>query len=346
MAHMKQQSLIDFRSDTVTKPTQAMRQAMLEAVVGDDVYEDDPTIQALETEAASLLGKEAALFVPSGTMGNQVAIMTHTNRGDEIIVGAHSHIKTYEVGAAAVLAGVSFHVIKEHRGMLDLNEVIAGIRSEDIHFPTTRLICMENAHGHGVVGSLETMEQIHSLAQEKGIATHLDGARLFNAAVHLNISPSTIAQYADSVMVCLSKGLGSPVGSLLIGSQDFIKRARKYRKMLGGGMRQVGVLGAPGRIALNEMRLRLEDDHKNAQYLAKALSQLAPFDVNHDTLDINMVFVKIDLEREAFAQAMKEKGFLLGVYKGQEMRLVCHHDITKSDIDRFIDAIKAYLKKC
>ena len=337
--------MIDFRSDTVTQPTVKMRHAMLDARVGDDVYEDDETVKILEHQAAQLLKKKAALFVPSGTMGNQIAIMTHTQRGDEIIVGRHSHIKTYEVGATAVLSGVSFHPVKENRGMLDLNEVTEGIRSDDIHFPTTRLICLENAHGHGQVGSLESMAQIHQLAQRHTIAVHLDGARLFNAAVHLNVDPAHIAQSADSIMFCLSKGLASPIGSLLVGDETFIQKARKYRKMLGGGMRQVGVLAAPGLIALNEMRLRLNEDHDNARFLAHSLNDINGFTVNMDALDINMVFVKVAWEAQPFHQAMQEAGFLLGGYKGDEMRLVCHNDIKRKDIERFIEVVKAYVLK-
>jgi threonine aldolase len=320
-----------------------MRQAMFDAIVGDDVYEDDTTVQTLEHQMAQLLKKEAALFVPSGTMGNQIAIMTHTQRGDEIIVGQHSHIKTYEVGATAVLSGVSFHPVPEIHGMLDHEAVRQGIRAQDIHFPTTRLICLENAHGHGQVGSLEAMAAVHALAQKNSFAVHLDGARLFNAAVHLQVEPSALAQYADSVMVCLSKGLASPIGSLLVGEKAFIQRARKYRKMLGGGMRQVGVLAAAGLVALNDMRLRLKEDHEHARYLAEALDQLEGFSVEQDALDINMVFVKVAWEAQALHKAMKEAGFLLGGYKGETLRLVCHNDITKADIDRFLEAIQVFI---
>ncbi len=336
--------MIDFRSDTVTKPTDAMRKAMFDAAVGDDVYEDDLTIKELERLAATLTGKVAALFVPSGTMGNQIAIMTHTERGDEIIVGKSSHIKTYEVGAAAVLSNVSYQVVNEIRGALDPEEVQKGIRGEDIHYPRTSLICMENAHGSGVVSSLESMQAIHDIAKKHGIHTHLDGARLFNAAVHLNVTPQEIARYTDSVMFCLSKGLSSPIGSILAGSKTFIHRARKYRKMLGGGMRQVGVLGAPGLLALKEMTKRLCIDHENAQYLAQKLDGFKAFDVDFDSLDINMVFVKTSLDRDDVAQYMKKQHIILGGYKDEYMRLVCHNDITRRDIDTFIEAIHTYLR--
>ena len=336
--------MIDFRSDTVTKPTPAMREAMAHAHVGDDVYQDDPTVVELETLAAQLTHKEAGLFVPSGTMGNQIAILTHTQRGDEIILGAHSHIKTYEVGAAAVLSGVSYHTVKEHRGMLDLSAIEAGIRGEDIHFPKTSLICIENAHGSGVVGSLASMKAIYELAHAHDLAVHLDGARVFNAAVHLGVDVHELTQYADSVMLCLSKGLASPIGSLLVGSKTFIAKARKYRKLLGGGMRQVGVLAAPGLIALREMTKRLHRDHENAQYLAKHLARKDGFVVDEDALDINMVFVKMPVDRQHFAAFMAEHGILVGGYKGETMRLVCHNDLPREAIDTFLTLVDAYLK--
>lgn len=337
--------MIDFRSDTVTKPTDAMRDAMKTAVVGDDVYEDDKTIKELEKLAKDVTGKEAALFVPSGTMGNQIAIMTHTRRGDEIIVGAHSHIKNYEVGAASVLSSVSYHLVPETRGMMDLDLLKKGIRGEDIHYPDTSLICMENAHGSGVVAPLSYMKNVYTLAKAYDIRVHLDGARLFNAATHLNCDVKDIAQYADSIMFCLSKGLAAPIGSILVGTSKFIKRARKHRKLLGGGMRQVGVLGAPGLIALHNMRTRLKEDHDNAAYLAEALSKLPGFSVDMTRRDINMVFVKIDYDKDAFATYLKNNhNIIVGGYKDDAMRLVCHNDITKTDIISFIDAIKTFIK--
>jgi len=336
--------MIDFRSDTVTKPTKAMKEAMAQAVVGDDVYEDDPTIKELETLAATITGKEAALFVPSGTMGNQIAIMTHTKRGDEIIVGANSHIKNYEVGAAAVLASVSYHLVNETHGFLDIEGVKKGVRTDDIHYPETGLICIENAHGSGVVGSLESMEELYTFAKNKNIPIHCDGARIFNAATHLNVDIRTLTQYTDSLMFCLSKGLASPIGSMLVGSQSFIKKARKNRKLLGGGMRQVGVLGAAGLISLNVMRKRLKEDHDNAMFLAHALDEIDGFEVDWNKRDINMVFVKPALNKEYLHEKMKESGFLLGGYKGDYLRLVTHNDITRLDIESFIKTLKEVIK--
>lgn len=243
---------IDLRSDTVTQPTLEMREAMYKAAVGDDVYEDDPTIKKLEELAAEKVGKEAALFVVSGTMANQVAIMTHTKFGDEIIVGANSHIVQHEVGAAARLSGVSYAIVDNEDNRIYKKDVLDKIRTEDIHYPETGLLCLENALSDGTVLSLEEMKELYQTASERNIPVHLDGARLFNAALYLGVDPKEICKYTDSVMFCLSKGLASPVGSVLCGSKDFIKKARKMRKLLGGGMRQAGVLAACGIVSLEK----------------------------------------------------------------------------------------------
>lgn len=337
--------MIDFRSDTVTKPTKEMRSAMANAIVGDDVYGDDPTVNQLEELAAKMTGKEAALFVPSGTMGNQLAIMTHTSRGDEFILGKNSHIKNYEVGAAATLSGVSYHLVDDESGLLDIEKVRKGIRGIDVHYPTTSLICMENAHGTGKVAPVAYMKEIYDLAKEYNIAVHTDGARIFNAAVHLNIDVKELTQYTDSLMFCLSKGLASPIGSILVGTKDFIHQARRNRKMLGGGMRQVGILAAAGLISLQEMTKRLHIDHQNAQYLASELNKLKDFTVDMDHLDINMVFVKSSYDLNRLKEYLMPKDILLGGYKGEYMRLVCHNDITKNDIDAFIQEIRYWIKE-
>ncbi len=337
--------MIDFRSDTVTKPTKEMRSAMANAIVGDDVYGDDPTVNQLEELAAKMTGKEAALFVPSGTMGNQLAIMTHTSRGDEFILGKNSHIKNYEVGAAATLSGVSYHLVDDENGLLDIEKVRKGIRGIDVHYPTTSLICMENAHGTGRVAPVSYMKEIYDLAKEYNIFVHTDGARIFNAAVHLNIDVKELTQYTDSLMFCLSKGLASPIGSILVGTKDFIHQARRNRKMLGGGMRQVGILAAAGLISLQEMTKRLHIDHQNAQYLASELNKLKGFTVDMDHLDINMVFVKSSYDLNRLKEYLMQKDILLGGYKGEYMRLVCHNDITKNDIDAFIQEIRYWIKE-
>ncbi len=337
--------MIDFRSDTVTQPTDAMREAMAQAKVGDDVYGDDPTIKALETYSAKLLNKEKALFFPSGTMANQVAIMSHTQPSDEIILGKHSHIKNYEVGAASALSGVGYSLVDDAAGHLNIGALKAAIRGEDIHFPKTTLICSEMAHSLGKVAPLDTLKETYHVAKNHHIAHHLDGARLFNAAIALGVEAKEIARYTDSLMFCLSKGLSAPIGSMLLGTEAFIKRALKYRKMLGGGMRQVGVLGAPGLVALQEMTNRLSDDHKHARYLAEGLASLGVFEVNHKQSDINMVFVKATIDMEAFKTYMQQKGILLGGYKGEYMRLMTHREISKKSIDVFLDYTKQYLDK-
>ncbi len=334
--------MIDFRSDTVTKPTKSMREAMQLANVGDDVYGDDPTVNTLEKEAAEILGKEAALFVPSGTMGNQIAIMAHTSPGDEIILGAQSHIKNYEVGAASVLSGVGYHVVNDQNGVLSFDELKAGVRGENIHFPKTSLICSETAHSTGVVGALSTLQTIQKFAKAQHIHHHLDGARIFNAAIHLDTPVSEIAKTADSVMFCLSKGLCSPVGSMLVGRKEFINRARKYRKMLGGGMRQAGVLAACGLESLRVMRHRLNEDHQNADYLAAQLTAIDGLVVDMQKRDINMVYVKFPYDRDALTHYMKKHGIILGGYKGDYMRLMTHHDITRNDIDEFITKLRHF----
>ncbi|MDC0558898.1 low-specificity L-threonine aldolase [Candidatus Izimaplasma bacterium] len=339
-------TLIDFRSDTVTKPTKEMRTAMANAIVGDDVYGEDPTINELERKAALITGKEAALFVTSGTMGNQLAIFTHTSRGDEIILGAKSHIKNYEVGAASILSGVSYHLINEINGELPVEAVKYGIRSDDIHHPNTSLVCLENAHGSGKVLSIDYMTKIYDLSTENNLKVHLDGARLFNAATFLDVQAKEITKYCDSVTFCLSKGLASPVGSMLCGSKEFIKRARKGRKILGGGMRQVGILGAAGLISLSKMTTRLHLDHKNAKYLAEKLHQMDEFEVDFDRLDINLVFVKSNtVDFPKMASFLKEKSIIIGGYKGKYLRIAIHNDISLVNINQLLSGIDEYLGK-
>jgi len=335
--------MIYFRRDTVTKPTKEMRDAMANAIVGDDVYEDDPTIKELEALAAKMTGKEAALFVSSGTMGNQLAIYTHTNRGDEIIVGKTSHIKNYEVGASAVISGVSYHLLDETDGMMNLAQISNGIRGNDIHFPDTSLVCLENAHGSGKVLPLEYMKSVSTIAKEHNIKVHLDGARLFNAATALNVDASEITKYVDSVTFCLSKGLACPVGSMLCGSKEFILKARRGRKLLGGGMRQVGILGAAGLVGLNKMTKRLHLDHENARYLADKLSQIKEFDVINDRTHINMVFCTSNLDFNDMEKFMLTKGIKISGYKGEVLRLAIHNDISIENIDYLLNCIHEYI---
>ena len=343
---------IDFRSDTVTLPTEEMLDAMRYAEAGDDVYEDDPTVKILEEESAAVLGKEAALFIPSGTFGNQLAILTHTDMGNEVIVPADNHIVLYEVGASAVIAGVQLRLLSKKNGMIDPNELASLCRGDDIHYPKTGLICMENAHTNGTTVSMDNMAEVSGFAKKKKIPLHLDGARIFNAAVSLDIKPKTIADLFDSVMFCFSKGLCAPVGSILAGKNKFIKNARKNRKLMGGGMRQVGYLAAPCIISLEKMTKRLGADHKNARYLAERLEKTGLFEIEKERLDINMVFCRYKgkLNRGKGSGEQKLIAFL---YKNKikinpshdgEFRFVTHYYIGKKEIDFAVDLIKNHME--
>lgn len=334
---------MDFRSDTVTKPTLAMRQAMVEAAVGDDVYDDDPSVHALQDKMAELLGKEAALFVPSGTFSNQLAIMTHTRRGDEIIVLDDAHIFYHEAGAPALLSGVNMRQAPSNNGSYDLESLGELFREDDIHFPRTSLLCLENAHGSGRVISLENMEGAYNIAKEKGAAVHLDGARIFNAAIYLGVEARKIAQYADSVSVCLSKGLAAPIGSVLFGTREFIEKARRYRKIMGGGMRQVGILAACGLVGLEEVLPRLEEDHRLAHYMALGLDGIKGLELAWDRLDINMVFFTLE-QKVDLAGALEDRGILINAEEDGEYRFVTHIGVDKEDVDRLIVAMKEILQ--
>jgi threonine aldolase len=337
---------LDFRSDTVTQPTNEMRQAMMSAEVGDDVYGDDPTVNKLEAMAADILGMEAALFVPSGTFGNQVSILAHTRRGDEIIVGEGCHIIFHEVAASAVISGVQVHSLKTDGGVFDLCELKNAIRGEDIHYPDTGLICMENAHGSGRVVSLEHMKEVYKIAKEHGVPVHLDGARLFNAALSLGVDVRELTACCDSVNVCLSKGLGAPIGSMVGGSKVFINRARKMRKLMGGGMRQAGIIAAAGLLAMTDMVDRLEEDHDNAKYLALRLKEFDGIEIDEGRLDINMVFFKASEEvmnSEKVVEGLYERGIKINGPEGGEWRFVTNKDIERKDIDRLMIALKELL---
>lgn len=337
---------IDLRSDTVTVPTQAMRDAMYNAQVGDDVYRDDPTVAELECFAAELVGKEAALFVPSGTFGNQLALFTHCRRGDEVILGDDSHIVVHEVGAPSVIAGVQLRTLKSSNGQLDPDEVESKIRGVDIHFPSTGLICLENAHSNGRVIPLSNMEKLYGIAKKHNLPVHLDGARLFNAAAYLKVDAKDITKYCDSVMFCLSKGLCAPVGSILAGTKEFIDRARKGRKLMGGGLRQAGFLAAAGLIALKEMRARLTEDHENALILADELSKIPGIKVNYENVHINMVFFDMsdtNYDTDKLVQDFYNKGIKINSAENGEMRFVTNYWVTKEDIHFVIDTFKEIL---
>ncbi len=326
--------LIDLRSDTVSKPSDAMRSAMANAPVGDDVFGDDPTVRLLEARAAELTGKEAALFVPSGTMANLIAVLTHTKPGDEIILGDESHIFQYELGGAARLGGVITRALPNlEDGSIEASSLIAAIRKENLHSPGSRLLCLENTHNRcgGSAVPAEALGRLASIAQEQGLAVHLDGARLFNASAALGQTPAALATGCDSVSFCLSKGLGCPIGSLLCGSPEFVERARRNRKMLGGGMRQVGIVAAAGLYALENNVRRMGDDHINAMALADGLRELGPFRPNLPQTNI----VVVDLIRGSLAEwlsAFEREGVLAVAFGPRRFRMVTHINITSEDI--------------
>lgn len=340
----------DFRSDTVTKPTQEMRDAIYNAEVGDDVFGDDPTINRLEELAAQTLGKEAALFVPSGTQGNELAVMTHTRRGDAIIIGRGYHILDHEAGAYALLSSVSPKIVRDDNGVLDPQEVRKAIvvDEDNIQQAHTGLICLENALSNGCVVPTQNLREIYEIAQEHGVPVHLDGARLFNAALVNGVSAREMAQYCDSVMCCLSKGLCAPVGSVLAGSRKFVESARKNRKMLGGGMRQAGFLAAAGIIALTKMTGRLEEDHANAQFLAERLSAIPGLHIAGERLQINMVFCTVDWPDalvDSLPERLLERGFKVCGSDGGELRFVTNNDVTREDCAGLADAISDIISK-
>lgn len=334
---------VDLRSDTVTLPTPAMRKAMYEAEVGDDVYGEDPTVNELEALAAQLLGKEAGLFVLSGTMGNQVAALTHTKRGNEVICEAESHIFYYELAGLACLSSAQPRVITGEHGILNAAIIKSSIRDEDLHYPRTGLICLENTHNRagGTCYPKSVLAEIRQLAGQYNIPVHMDGARLFNAAVAQGASVSELAQYADSVTFCLSKGLAAPVGSVLVGSREFIDQARRYRKMLGGGTRQAGFLAAAGIVALNTMVDRLTEDHEHARLLAAAVANVG-LGINLATVQTNIVVfdvAAINNTAAEFTAALLSFGIRASIFGATKVRMVTHYGITKEDILYTIDVI-------
>ena len=337
----------DFRSDTTTQPTEMMRKAIASAIVGDDGYDDDPTTKLLEEKAAALLGKESALFVPSGTFANQLAILTHTRRGDEIILGHDSHTLIHEVGATAVIAGVHSRSTQTINGTMDIEDIVMKIREDDIHFPHTALICIENAHSSGAVVPLSNMKAVYNAAKQRNISVHLDGSRFFNAARHLKVDYKDMAQYADSLSICLSKGLCAPVGSLLIGKKSFIEKAKRNRKLMGGAMRQTGILAAAGIVAIENMIDRLENDHDNAKYLADSLETIENLRVFRERLDINLVFFTLPetvIEEDKLVQGLFEAGFKVSGKSHGEYRFVTSNNITRKDIDELVTKMKELIK--
>ena len=342
--------MIDLRSDTVTHPTPEMRDAMANAIVGDDVYGEDPTVIRLETEAAEMFGMEAGLFVTSGTQGNLIALLTHAPRGSEVIVGDKAHIVLYEQAGMAALGGIMPRTITvQENGTLLLNDIEAAIRGDNEHFPRTKLVCIENTQG--TVGSVplspEYTQQVADLAHKHNLKLHVDGARIFNAATAYNVSPAEIISGADSMTFCLSKGLGAPVGSILLGSKDFIKEAHRNRKVLGGGMRQAGILAAAGLIAIHKMSQRLHEDHANAVNLAEKLKDVPEIKVlsQHTSFVFFWLDESAKLNPTEFSAAMRQRNILLSPYPGYErkFRAVLHYWITPERVDTVVTAMKEVL---
>jgi len=342
---------VDLRSDTVTQPTQEMREAMFKAPVGDDVYGEDPTINQLQELAARMMGKKAALFIPSGTMGNLAAILAHCGRGDEVILGHLSHTFLYECGGISSLGGVHSHQLpNQPDGTLDIQDIRSAIRSDDAHFPVSRLIVLENTHNRcgGAPIGLDYTHTVASLAQENNISMHLDGARVFNAAAALGVDARELAEPFDSVTFCLSKGLCAPVGSVLCGSEDFIYSAHRIRKQLGGGMRQAGILAAAGIIALEKMAPRIGEDHLRARRLSQGLKTIPGVIVDPDQPGTNMVYFNLDREAIQFdaaqlATRLDQYGVKIGVVDTNRIRLVTHYWIDDGAVDYTIEAFKQVL---
>ena len=341
---------IDLRSDTVTKPTPEMREAMAKAEVGDDVYGDDPTVNRLQDMAAEMTGHEAGLFVASGTMGNLSAVLAHCQRGDEVILGKEAHTFRYEAGGISVLGGVhSCQLPNQPDGSIALADIEGAIRADDPHQPITRLIALENTHNRcgGTFQSVEYTRQVAGFAHARGLKVHLDGARVFNAAAALGVNVRALTALVDSVTFCLSKGLSAPVGSVLCGDREFIKRAHRVRKMLGGGMRQAGVLAAAGIVALEKMVSRLGEDHTQARALAEGLSELRGLVLDAGTPATNMVFMSlaayVPLSASEVADKLKERGVLVGMAGMRRFRLVTHCWIGDEDVEKAVAAFKSVL---
>jgi len=342
--------IIDMRSDTVTVPTPAMRAAMANAEVGDDVYGEDPTVNRLEEVSAHMMGKEAGLFVPSGTMGNLTAVLTHCTRGDEAIMGHLGHTFLFEAGGVAALGGVMPHTIpNQPDGSLKLEDIQDAVRSEDVHYPPSRLVILENTHNRagGTVLGVDYTAQVAEVAHRNGLKLHIDGARIFNAAAALGIEAEALVKDADSVTFCLSKALCAPVGSVLCGSGEFIHRARKLRKQLGGGMRQAGILAAAGIVALQEMVPLLPDDHRRAHLLAQGLKSVPGLVVETDPPQTNMVFTRLDdsspLTGSELVMLAAEKGLRFGLVGERRFRLVLHHWIDDAAVVKAVDVLNSIL---
>lgn len=335
--------MIDLRSDTISKPTEEMRRAMYEAEVGDDVYGEDPTVNHLEEKAAQIMGKEAAMYVSSGTMGNQVAILTHTSPGTEVIMEANAHIYYYEAAAASAFAGIQPRPLVGHKGVLSPEMIESAIRPDDVHLPPTSLICLENTHnrGGGKIVPLENMQAIYDLARKHSLPVHLDGARIFNASIASGMPVKDYTACTTSVQFCFSKGLGAPVGSIIAGPTHFISEARRWRKRMGGGMRQAGVIAAACLVALDTMVDRLADDHSNARLLAEGLAGLKGLDFDPGEVDTNIVIIKpVNISPIQFKEELKKRNILASVMEPDMIRLTTSKEVDRGDIEKTVTAIK------
>jgi threonine aldolase len=334
---------IDFRSDTVTKPSPAMRQAMFNADVGDDVFGEDPTVNKLQTKCAEITGKEKTLYVPSGCMANQLAVKSHTQPGDEVICEAECHIFNYETAAPAVISNVQMMTVKGENGVMQLNEIKKFVRTKEYYFPRTRLICLENTHNRagGVIHPIEVIKEISEYARSNDIKMHMDGARIFNASIETGISVKEYASYFDSISFCFSKGLGAPVGSILCGSADFITMALKWRKIIGGGMRQAGILAAAALYALENNTGRLKEDHKKAKFFAEEISKIKKIEVNLDLVHTNIViFSNSKFTKTELIAKLKEKGVLISAGSFENLRTVFHLDVSMEEVEKAIIEFK------
>jgi len=334
---------IDLRSDTVTKPSKPMYDAMLSAPLGDDVFGEDPTVNLLQKKCCEITGKESALFVPTGSMGNQLAVKAHTIPGDEIICEAESHIFNYETAAPAVISNVQVITVQGVDGVMKLEDIKKFVRTKEYYFPFTRLIEIENTHNRagGVIQPIESVREITSFAKENGIKTHLDGARIFNAFVETGITVKEYASHFDSMSFCFSKGLGSPVGSILCGEKEFITKAHKWRKILGGGMRQAGILAAAAMYALDNNINRLKEDHKKAKYFAEEINRTDGYSVNLETVHTNIVIFAVSkFKKSELLQKAKENGVLLSSGSYDLIRAVFHLDVSMEEVEKAVEIIK------
>ncbi len=342
--------IIDLRSDTVTLPTDKMREAMSWAIVGDDVMEEDPTVKQLELIAAEKMGKDAALFVPSGTMANLASVLTHCRPRDEFILGDRSHIFLNEAAGITAFGGIQPHILpNQPDGTLRIEDIRNAIRGDNVHWPKTRLICLENTHNrcHGAPLTVEYTRQVIDMARQYDLKTHLDGARIFNAAIALNTDVKKLARDFDSVSFCLSKGLSAPIGSLICGKEEFIKEARRVRKALGGGMRQVGIIAAAGIVAIDSMIERLREDHDNARYLAEGIAKIKKIKLEIELIKTNIIYFELidaGIDTQMFLSALNDQGVKIGQTGKSNFRMVTHNGIDRVQIDRVISIFKKILQ--